>query len=267
MHRVILLGATCRARRAGHDEAAQTLFSRMAVEPDEDRKSLISDVFSALKSEGLFGKLDALQVYRAHTEQAALLDWIDPVRTATNVGMTFSADNELKGGTGAYLRTGFIPADGPNFTLNSGSFGVFVTSARSAGGQQYVGSQTGTTSTTRLVESSSGTGRNLRALVSYGMGSPASVLVGDVLTGFLHAQRISATEIEAYYNALPAGAETNNSNTASTVEMYVGTANNSGSPGSSMNAGFGAFWAGAALTSGEIAALRTIITDYMEAFD
>lgn len=244
------------------DADAEAVIARMEPTPEAGRQLLVETLVGQLKSAGVWDKLDSLQVYRAHSEQAALLDWVNATRSAVNEGALFSVDDDIATSSGNYVRTQFIPAAGSLFTLNSASFGVFITSARSAGGTALAGGQGGASSTTQLSQPGSGGGTTARGYVSSG-GGYAEYAAGEPLAGFLHTQRTSATDLEVYYQDNAAATATVNTNTLSPAELFVGAANLNGSAGASVSAGFGAFWAGAALSGGEVAALREALTYYL----
>ena len=106
----------------GFSDEALILFAAMAVEPDATRKGVIDTMIRALISAGVWDLLDVLYVFAAHTEQAALLNWVAPgtldgVKVSTP---TFAADEGFTPASGAYINSGFIPsAGGTNFVLDS----------------------------------------------------------------------------------------------------------------------------------------------------
>lgn len=110
---------------------AAAIVAAMVVEPTSARKLAIDNFVGALKLGAVSGidiwsKLDLFQVYAAHSDQAARLNWKNPGVTFTAVNGTvapqFTADRGFKGaGTNSYLDTGYDPSTGAiNFAQNSG---------------------------------------------------------------------------------------------------------------------------------------------------
>jgi hypothetical protein len=113
----------------GFSDEAQALFSRFADEPDTDRKVLMNDLIVALKTAGVWAKLDAFYVLAAADAQSSLLNWVSASYNLTTVNApTFVADQGYTGnGTTSYLDTGFNPttAPSPKFTQNSAHLGLW----------------------------------------------------------------------------------------------------------------------------------------------
>lgn len=113
----------------GYDGAAVTLFAAMTTAPTSARKVLIDRTIRSLKAAGIWSKLDDVQVYAAHDEQAALLNWKNPgTFNGTNVsGTAFVADRGFTGdGVADYIDTNFNPSTaGGNYAQNSACFGVW----------------------------------------------------------------------------------------------------------------------------------------------
>lgn len=106
----------------GYHAETNAFIARMSVEPDATRKGHINTFFTTLKAIGL-SKFDAVYLFAAHTEQAALLSLIDSTYNCTKVGSpTFTTDRGFVGtGDETHLNTGFNPAtaSSPKFTQNS----------------------------------------------------------------------------------------------------------------------------------------------------
>lgn len=102
---------------------ATALIARMSTAPNDTRKAQIDTLVGALKTAGVWAKLDALYVLAAADSQASLLNWLGSTFDATAVSTTFTADRGHTGnGTSAYISTGFNPttATTPKFVQNSG---------------------------------------------------------------------------------------------------------------------------------------------------
>lgn len=109
---------------------AAALVARMTTEPDSARKEIIDTLVGALKTAGVWSKLDALYLFAAHDEQAAGLNWIQDLYNITTPGgdPTFIADQGFAtNGVDSYLQTTFNPTTAvtPNYVRNSASFGLW----------------------------------------------------------------------------------------------------------------------------------------------
>lgn len=100
----------------------------MAVQPDADRKKLISQMFVSGMSSPWWYKLDALWVHAAHEAQAGRLNWLGDNYNCIPVNNpVFMADRGYTfDGSSNYLDTQFNPASAvsPKYTRDSGSLGV-----------------------------------------------------------------------------------------------------------------------------------------------
>ncbi len=93
----------------GYDPATVALLARMGS-VTAARKGLINTAIAAIKTAGVWDKLDVLQVYAADTEANALLNWKADAINATNNGATFTADRGFDGDAAAtWVSTGFNP--------------------------------------------------------------------------------------------------------------------------------------------------------------
>lgn len=103
------------------DVSVLALLARMTVAPSVARKWAINALVGALKTAGVWDKLDVLQVYAAHDEQAALLNWKADAINATNNGATFTADRGFAGdAVSTWVSNGFNPTSvAGQYALNS----------------------------------------------------------------------------------------------------------------------------------------------------
>lgn len=108
---------------------ASALFARFSTDPGSTRKTAINTFIVALKTAGVWTKLDGLYILAAHSSQAAQRNWIaDQYNLTENNSPTFTTDRGYTGnGTNMYLDTGFNPstASSPQFTRNSAHAGVW----------------------------------------------------------------------------------------------------------------------------------------------
>jgi hypothetical protein len=119
---------------AGSSYAAETeaIAAAFTTPPTAARKNLIDAAVVALKSAGVWTKLDCLYVLAAADSQAAKINWIAPgTYNLTEVNAPpFTADTGFTGASTKYIDTGFNPstAPSPKYVLNSASvFGWSLT--------------------------------------------------------------------------------------------------------------------------------------------
>lgn len=107
---------------------ASALVARFTTQPTNARKALIDTLVGALKTAGVWSKLDAFYIMAAHDAQAAQRNWIADAYNLTPVNSpAFTVDRGYQGdGATSYLDTGFNPstAPSPKFTQNSASHAV-----------------------------------------------------------------------------------------------------------------------------------------------
>lgn len=95
---------------AAYGAEATALFGRMAVQPDATRKGLVDDLIASLLAGAVSGTnvwamLDGFYMMAAHTDQAGLLNWKQPLYNLTAVNApNFIADQGYNGdGATSYL--------------------------------------------------------------------------------------------------------------------------------------------------------------------
>lgn len=94
-----------------YDPDAQALFDRMTVQPDADRKALISGAFIAGKAKTWWAKMDALYFLAAHNAQAGLLNWLSATHDLLQVNSpAFVVDRGYSGdGVISWVNSQFVP--------------------------------------------------------------------------------------------------------------------------------------------------------------
>lgn len=99
------------AAGGARDPDAKALIARMTVRPSITRQRLIDKTIVALKSAGIWSRLDCLYMLAAHSEQASFLNWRQNRFNCVKIGQQSFAPNtgfQAQGQTG-YLRTGLVP--------------------------------------------------------------------------------------------------------------------------------------------------------------
>lgn len=122
---------------------ASALVGRFTADPGATRRGQIDTLIGALKTAGVWSKIDVLQVYAAHDAQASLLNWKSASYTASSPAMpTFTADRGYAGnGATMYLDAGLANnATGVNWQAASGlaTYAVGVNVAGTSGANNFV---------------------------------------------------------------------------------------------------------------------------------
>jgi hypothetical protein len=89
----------------GYETEAVSLFDRMTVRPDNNRRAAINTLIATLKANSIWASLDGLYLFGAHTSQAGLLNWCRNSANFTAVNSpNFVADIGFSGdGVSSYL--------------------------------------------------------------------------------------------------------------------------------------------------------------------
>lgn len=239
------------------DPDARNLFATMTVKPSVDRQRLYSTTILALKQAGVWNKLDMLQVYAAHDEQAARVDWKLPSRVASAVSApTFTMDRGFNGnGTSSYVDTNYNPSTaGINYTLNSATIGVW--------------SLTQGTSSNGIFGWSDGTNRAfINARNDYSatdarinQGSPPTFFNSDG-RGLFTGVRTGAGARQVYRNASLLGSDSTSSTAIPNGSWGVDRISAAGFASVQVAASFAA----SGLTASEVAAVHAALSAYMTA--
>ena len=107
---------------------ADALFSRMTVQPDQDRRAAIMTLIATLKAAGIWARFDGFYVMAAHTSQAARLNWVaDRYNLTAVAGPIFTPNRGYQGdGAAAYLDTGLsLTTPGLNYQRSSAHMGIW----------------------------------------------------------------------------------------------------------------------------------------------
>lgn len=250
---------------AAYSPEATALFAAMTVQPNATRKGVIDTFIETMISDGVWAKIDALWVPRAHDAQAGRLNWKSPSNfalTAVN-SPTFTTDRGYAGNASSmYLDTGWDAAtNGSNYTQNSGSYGLYLTPG--------VGTDTATNSAIPMGTSNAyliprSTADNFRGQINSAI---VSVITGTASTrlGLTAFNRSGATAVQAYRNGASAGTDNDVSETLTVNDFYLLAYNSGGGVSSAVNNQIGFAFVGGSLTSGEHAALDAALDTYITA--
>lgn len=242
---------------------ASDIVAAMVSAPDDTRKALIDTLVGALKTAGVWAKLDALYVFAAHTSQAGLLNWIAPsgtAATATN-SPVFTTDRGFAGnGTSSYIDTGFIPSSATQLTLNSMSASVWsLTSGQTSpsGFGVIDGSSRGITLVCRNTSNQLGIRTNNNT-VNYFNGVTNGV-------GCFTAMRTGVSTVNGYRNGVSLGSGSPATTGLPNQSVYVGAINSNGVAGSFVNRQFAMTAFGAGRTGTEETDFYNAVQAYMTA--
>lgn len=238
-----------------YDSAADDLFARMSTPPSASRKGQINQLITALKTAGVWNKLDMLKVFAAADAQAALLDWRSATYDASVVsGPTFTADRGYAGdGAASYVNLAWAPSNGVNFLQDSAClFGWSRTAAQEA--NFWLG--TGTANGAQLNP------RSTLDAFAYRINQASSSAPANTDgSGLFAADRSGASAHQAYRNGAALGAAGSVASAArSAVVLNMGRVNSTFSARQCSAVG-----AGSSLSAIEHAALYSALNTYMVA--
>lgn len=243
---------------------AETVVNAFSVAPDDARKELIDDLVGALKTAGVWTKLDVLYLVAAHDAQAARVNWKSPGTydlTAVN-SPTFTTDRGYAGdGTTSYLTTGFDPSGGGfNYTQNSVSIGAWARSGADTGslGATLIGA-----TTAFLIPRS--TSDTLRGRTNQGSSSNCSDTSITTRFGLSVLNRSASNLTTGYRNGVAKGTYATASTALSAAAFFVGAMNNAGTPASFVDNQISAAFLGGSLDGTEQTDTYNALATYMTA--
>lgn len=185
-----------------------------------------------LKSDGVWNNVDAGWLYATNGDRDfAKYNIKDPTQfNCTEVNaVTFTSLQGFAGnGTDSYLNTGWDPSnDGSSFTLNSASIGVYVRTAPGASNRAYIGSNTGANNNyARIIKLGNG---NTEFILNNATGRTDLLPANDGFITYNQDQgRPAGQEGRAYRNGVQEVNGTQNVNSLSTEDIYVGASNTAG---------------------------------------
>lgn len=249
----------------GGDEAETTaLVARMTTPPTTLRRSQINTLIAALKSNGVWSKLDVLVILAAADAQAALLNWKADANNPTAVSApSFTADRGYTGNnTSAYLNSNFNPAvHGVGYTLNSAHVSAWSRTAAADpnGGTLVGGRDNGSDHNTYLHGNTQG---SYIYNVNHGSGVVGAATDGS---GHLIANRTASAASQGYRNGSLVGTSSVVANASPSVNLYVLAWNSIGVASEFANAQVAAYSAGAGLTATEATNFYSAMNAYMVA--
>lgn len=242
---------------------AAALVARFTTPPDSTRKGHIDTLVGALRTAGVWSKLDALYVTAAADAQAAQRNWIADAYNLTPVNSpTFTADRGYAGnGSSSYINTGLTLSSASKFVQDSASLGIWCRTDSSAN-QLEAGARISVSSRQSLLSARNASGvaegRINRDISETGIAVASSV-------GLLVATRTSSTLTTLYKNGSSIGTYSNTSVVPAPHELYLLAANTAGTANVFSSRQVSVAWAGGGLTGSENVAIYNALNTYLTA--
>lgn len=178
------------------------LLARFTTQPNAARRTLINTLIAALKSGGVWSKLDALYVTAAHDAQAAQRNWVADRYNLTPVAApTFTADRGYAGnGSSSYLDTGFNPAtaSSPKYVRDSAFIAAWNRTERAGADISLMGSRTSTASYVNIIPRSAG--GNFVARTNSGTNALSVTMA--LAAGHFISNRSASNALQGYKNGV-----------------------------------------------------------------
>jgi hypothetical protein len=243
---------------------ALAIFAAFSTPPDAARKTAIDTYVVALKSAGVWTKLDVLYAFAAADSQAALINWKNPgTFNGTLVGSpTFTADRGFTcpGLSVNYVSSNFVPSSaGGNFVQNSAHYSIrTLNDAGPNDTRRVVGNPVGTSPRTAFTPvDSSPPGSFWR------INSANPINAGNATRPSDHfiINRTNSTDTQLYVSGASSGSSTVDTSTGLPTTAMVFGADPVGAGNSDFLVAGGSI--GSSLNSTEAAALNAAETAYM----
>ena len=197
----------------GYEAESETIFAAFTTPPNDTRKGVINTLVLALKTAGVWTKLDTFYVLGAADSQAALINWKNPGTfnaTAVNAP-TFTADQGFAGnGTTSYLDTGYTPStNGSTFTQNSACLFVWSRTNTRSNSAAAIGAATSDAPAVAYINpwnlTVDNVGHGLNGSTGFNAFAPTSA------AGFFLLTRTASTGYDVYRNTTNLGTQTSTS--------------------------------------------------------
>jgi hypothetical protein len=239
------------------------LFARFTTPPTTTRKRQIDTLIAALKTAGVWAKLDALYVLAAADEQAAQRNWKQNLYNLTPVAApAFAADRGYTGnGISSYLNTSFVPSTAAGlFTLNGASFGLWSRTNISSSAVDMGTRNAAAVAQTLLTCRSTST---LTARISQSANTGS--LTNADGSGHFVVRRAAAATTAAFRSGVSLGGLTPASDALSQYAFAIGAINTANTFSGFSTRQFAAAHIGANLSDAEVLAFYNALLVYMQA--
>lgn len=241
-----------------YEAEATALFARMTIQPDATRKGQINTLVLAMKTGGIWAKLDAFYVMAAHDAQAARQNWIADLFNLTAVSSpSFTADRGFTGnGTTSYLSTSYDPAlVGGHLKTNDHDFGIWLL-ARDILSAVDIGNALLSINPRGLPDGVIGARSSSATSIS-------AVTTGSTGVGLTSVRRTASDQFGIYRNGALFENITGASTALTSSELFLLGRNNGGlvSPSTGQIA---VAYGGAAFTDAELTSFHSAIQTYLQ---
>lgn len=248
---------------------AATLVAAMSSAPNDTRKAVIDTCIGAIKTAGVWSKLDCLWIRAAHDSQAALLDWKRLSDSTAVNSPTFTTDRGFTGdGSTSYINTNFTPStDGVNYIRDSACMGAYLNAGTDTNNSSVISIGFVSTSGTRQARITPWQSATPGSGVIGRINDSTATTVGTVTTrfGLTAVNRSASTAVQVYRNGSSIGTSSVASSALGTIDAYELGFNNNGALGGANDNRIAAAFVGGSLTSTEHADLFTAIEAYLDA--
>lgn len=250
----VLMSAASQGSGAGYSAAANAYFAAMTTPPTAARKTLLNNLIVGLQDDGVWTKLDWLNIMAAETAQAARVNAITPAQVGSVVGSpTFTTDRGYLATSGGYINTGWDAVNnGVNFTQNAASFGAYSITASTANNANQIGNN-GNSFLGAYVAG------NFSARINQSSVNLSVATLGTTV-GLWAADRSASNALKTLKNGVEQATGTTASATPSSNDFLIGTSNASTYD---VNRTLSAAFMGGHLTDAEHLALYNRLTTYM----
>lgn len=214
----------------GYEVESKNLFANMSVTPNTTRKKIINTLIKQLKADNNWGFIDGLWITAAHSQQAAKLNWINPIKfTLTEVNSpTWMADKGYTGdGATSYLNTNYDPStQGTNYVLNSCCEAVYIRTNVTSG-KNDIGH--GTATVFSAINSRNASDQIVTRL---NQGGAAYTAANTNSTGFYSSRRTASNAQAIFKNGVSQATSATASSSLINNNIYFCCSNNNGTAGS-----------------------------------
>jgi len=245
---------------ANYEAESLAIFAAFTTSPDDTRKGHINTCVAALKTAGVWAKIDFLHVYAAANSQAALINWKNPGTfdgTAVSAP-TFTTDRGFTGdGSADYIDTAYNPSTaGGSFTQNSAHFSCW-NRTNSAQGGFMMGQLSGNHIAPKYADNNAYYRCNDNAEM-------AGVAIANPI-GHHIANRSGASAREGYHNGSSITTSSDASKAVANITVFVLAENSGGSPFLPTTKECAAASAGGSLSGTEASDFYNALQTYMTA--
>lgn len=237
-----------------------TAFAAAAGITDPATLTALDALVTGLKKSTAWTQLDAVYPFVGGTSTTCSYNLIDPskYRITWNGAVSFDTTGIIGGG--GYGDTGFVPSGaGGNFSLNSGSIGVYNRVSIGTAGIFMGGSSALGLDQTGLITAGFGPFNLFGRVNQIGGVTP---IAGAATNGNLVVSR-TASNVESTYAADGATVTTADATSAATAfSIFVLASNQGGTPASNMSVNLAFAFIGAGFNAGIVALIESAITTF-----